>query len=105
MVLSGPVRYDLVLPGIFCYCPIWFSVVWYGMVWYGMVWYGMVCYVWYALVCFGMLSCGLVWYGFTTVLGQEEVWYDRRGSFMPDSVSLVRLELGKFSPAESRSIS
>ena len=102
MVLSGPVRYDLVLPGMVWYCLIWFSIVWYGLLLYGMVWYSIICYV---LVCFGMLSCGLVWYGFTTVLGQDEVWYDRRGSFMPDSVSLVRLELGKFSPAESRSIS
>ena len=43
--------------------------------------------------------------GFMAILGQDEVWYHSRGSFMPDSVSLVRLELGKFSSVESRSIS
>ena len=63
-----------------------------GLGFFGMVWYSIV------------LS-GMVWYGMATVLVEDEVWYDRRGSFMPDSVSLVRLELGKFSAAESRSIS
>ena len=43
--------------------------------------------------------------GFMAILGQDEVWYHSRGSFMPDSVSLVRLELGKFSPPQSPSIS
>ena len=37
--------------------------------------------------------------GFMAILGQDEVWYHSRGSFMPDSVSLVRLELGKIQSA------
>ena len=74
-----------------------------------LVWFGTVCLVcwdiiWYCLVWFDIAQHCAVWC-FVTVLVQDEVWYRSRGSFMPDSVSLVRLELGKFSADESRSIS
>ena len=79
--------------------------VWFDFVRYSIFWYFFAIVVWYCLVWFGIVLYCLVWYCMATVLVEDEVWYDRRGSFMPDSVSLVRLELGKFSAAESRSIS
>ena len=67
---------------------------------FGMVWYSM---FWYVGTLYGIVWCGLIqhsvvfycMYGLVTVLVQDEVWYRGRGSFMPESVSLVRLELGE----------
>ena len=85
-------------------------LVWFGTVWFGIVCFGMVCWdiVWCGLVLSGIVwqstvLSGMVWFCDSDGTGRGVVWWQRQ--FMPDSVSLVRLELGKFSADESRSIS